>query len=106
MRYPGIFFSIMLLMARCSKPTATTDSATPGSAIPPTIPDRYSTLVIDEQHEMIGSNSYAVYQINASSGVRLDATQFHFTFGTNVITPNMVQFIGSNSVFALSNPTE
>jgi hypothetical protein len=94
---------IALLVVGCSKPT---NSAPPETTDLPTAPDNHPTLVIDEQHEINGTNTYATYQISASSGIRLDTTQFHFTFGTNAVTPNMIQFIGSNSVYALSNLTE
>jgi hypothetical protein len=93
----------LLFVAGCSKSTETTAQ---GTAAPPATPDKYPTLVIDDQHEIKGSNTYAIYQISASPGIRLDASQFHFTFGTNAMTPNMVQFIGSNSVYTLSNLTE
>jgi hypothetical protein len=67
---------------------------------------KYPTLVIDEQHQLLGNNQPAVYQIDAAAGIRLDVEQFHFTYGTNAITPNMIQFMGDGAVYRLSLPTE
>ena len=106
MKHPTIFVVIALLVAGCSKPTASSDTAGPEKAASETAPTEYPTLVLDEQHQIRGSDTPAAYQIAAAAGIRLDATQFHFAYGTNAITPNMVQLVGDGSVYTLSRPTE
>ncbi len=71
-----------------------------------TAPSEYPTLVIDEQHRIRGKETPPAYQIPAAAGIRLDATQFHFTYGKTAVTPNMVQFVGDKSVYRLSRKTE
>jgi hypothetical protein len=91
------FVLIAALLAGCSKPAA------PESGTPPT---EYPTLVIDEQHQMKGSNTPPAYQIGATAGIRIDTTQFHFTYGANAVTPNMVQLIADKSAYRLARLTE
>ena len=70
------------------------------------LPAEYPTLIIDEQHQIQGQETSPAYQIAAAAGIRLDTTGFHFTYGTNAVTPNMVQLVGEQSVYRLSQPTE
>ncbi len=93
------------LLAGCSKPTAPTETRVPEAVSAPT-PANYPVLLIDEPHQIQGTNTPAPYQISSTPGIRLDATQFHFTYGTDPITPNMVQFVGGGSVYRLSRRTE
>jgi len=104
MKYPASFVLIAALLAGCSKPAAPTDASI--SPEPSTPTAEYPTLVIDEQHQIRGKETPPAYQIPTAAGIRLDATQFHFTYGTNAVTPNMVQFVGDQSVYRLSRPTE
>src|SRR5947208_1293816 len=91
------FFLVATLLAGCSKPATPTEAPPPQAA--PGAPVTYPVLVVDEQHQIKGSNPPAAYQIASAAGIRLDATQFHFTYGTNPVTPNMVQFVGGGSVY-------
>ena len=74
-----------------------------------TPPAEYPILVIDEQHQMRGKETPPAYQIPAVAGIRVDATHFHFTYGTNPITPNTVQLVQlarKKSHYRLSRLTE
>jgi hypothetical protein len=106
MKHPATFVLIAAILAGCSKPTTPADSSTPGKTETSAPPSEYPTLVIDEQHQILSKETPPVYQIVAAAGIRLDATQFHFTYGTNAVTPNMVQFVGGQSVYRLARPTE
>ena len=72
----------------------------------PKRPTEYQTLVVDELHKMQGSNMPTAYQLDAAPGIRLDTRQFRFTYGTNDVTPNMVQLMGKGSAYRLSHQTE
>ena len=102
MKYFAIFVSSALFLFGCSNPSASSDLASLSE---------YPTLLIDKQHQEVGSIMPSPYQIGATAGIRLDATRFQFIYGTNAITPNMVYFMGvgvddsSRSVYRLSRLT-
>ncbi len=104
MKYSSTFVLITALLAGCSKPATPPDTSTLEKMSTPQT--AYPTLVIDEQHQIRGKDTPPAYQIAASSGIYLDASQFHFTYGTNVVTPNMVQLVENKSAYRLSQPTE
>jgi hypothetical protein len=94
------------LLGGCSKPAAPTETPAPEAASAPAAPANYPVLLIDEPHQIRDTSAPSAYQISGAAGIRLDATQFHFTYGTNSVTPNMVQFVGDGSVYRLSHRTE
>ena len=106
MKRPINFVLIATILAGCSKHTAPSDASTAETVAPPAATSEYPTLIIDEKHQIHGSNTPAAYQITAATGIRLDATQFHFTYGTNAVGPNMVQFVGAGSAYRLARPAE
>ncbi len=106
MKHPVTFILITVLFISCSKSTAPTDSSTSEKMTISIPPAEYPTLVIGEQHQIRGKGTPPAYQIAAAAGIRLNATQFRFTYGTNAVTPNMVQFVGDKSVYRLSRPIE
>src|SRR3989442_1760278 len=63
MKRPRIFALVAALLAGCSKPTAPTETPAPEAASAPVDPARYPVLIIDEQHQIRGSNPPAAYQI-------------------------------------------
>jgi len=97
---------VAALLAGCSKPTAPTETAAPEATSAPATRAKYPVLVVDELHQMSGSNPPPAYQIAAGAGIRLDATQFHFTYGTNPITPNTVQLVLNHSAYKVSRLVE
>ena len=99
-----ILLSVAILVAGCSKPSTLTGS--PETVSTPSTPANYPIVVIDEQHQIKGSNTPAGYQIPAGVGIRLDASQFHFTYGTNPVTPNRVQLVGDGAAYRLSQRIE
>ena len=94
------------LFAGCSKHTGGTSDSAPDVISSDGAGRQYPTLVVDEQHQMTGSNPPPAYQIAAGGGIRLDGTQFHFTYGTNPITPNTVQLVLNHSAYKLSQLAE
>jgi hypothetical protein len=102
-----IFVSLVALFVGCSKPTSPTESGTSQSASLLSTPSEYPALIVDQEHQIQGRNTPPSCQIAAAKGIRLDATQFHFSYGTNTIKPNMAQLLFFNSrVYELSSLTE
>jgi hypothetical protein len=93
-----------LVFAGCSKPITSVDAPPKPARPAPQI--EYPILVVDEEHQMRGSNLPPAYQISPASGIRLDATQFLFKYGSNALAPNAVQLISTNSLHRLSRETE
>jgi hypothetical protein len=84
----------LLLVTGCSQSSTSTDIT------------QYPTVVIDEQHQMQGTNTPAIYQIRAGSGIRLETAKFQFKYGTSAATPNMIQVVlGKSQLYKLTNPT-
>ena len=109
MNHRTISILIIGLCGGCSKPADTTDASTLGKTTTNTPPAEYPILVIDEKHQMRGKETPPAYQIAATPGIRIDATQFHFTYGTNPVTPNTVQLaqlVPVRSYYKLSRLTE
>jgi len=106
MKYPASFLLIAALLTGCSKSITPADSSAPEKTENTGVPVEYPALVIDEQHRIQSKETPPAYQIGAAAGIRLDATQFHFSYGTNAVTPNMIQFVGDQSVYRLARPTE
>ena len=97
MKYPALNFVFLAILVGCSKPEITAITTAPAS---------YPILVIDEDHRMRGQETPPPYRITSAGGIRLDATQFRFTSGTNNHTPNMVKLFADKAVYRLSHPTE
>src|SRR6266540_6076961 len=62
MKYPLTIVLVGSLLASCSRPTAQTETAAPQAASAPATPATYPLLVIDEQHQLSGSNPPPAYQ--------------------------------------------
>lgn len=135
MKYLPILILSAALLAGCSDSDIST-SPTPATApIPPDSPRYYPKLVLDAEHnklieqqssvaleadasrdissltstnwlQITDTNKLPVYQIKPAFGVWLDGSHYHFTNGTNVLVPNMVEMIMSNSVYKLYWPVE
>jgi hypothetical protein len=106
MKYVTIFLLVGTIVTGCSKSSPQTAAAAPEPPVPSATPAGYPTLVVDEQHRIRGSNMPPDYQIVTASGVRLDAANFNFTYGTNALTPNMVMVVLGRSAYKLSVPRE
>ncbi len=106
MKCSSIFLAFGVLVAGCSKPVDSTESRVAGTPTAQPVPAVYPTLVVDEVHQMHGSNTPTPYQFDGAPGIWLDARQFHFSYGTNAVTPNMVQLMGKGSAYRLSHPME
>jgi hypothetical protein len=130
MKSPAVFIFVLILVAGCSKPTDSTDA--PTKSAPSSPPPEYPLLVVDEEHEIRGTNELAyrirarlgvgieatnfhfadgaimppAYQISATPGIRVDATKIQITDGTNSLSPNMVQLFGNESLYRLASETE
>jgi hypothetical protein len=126
----ALFGLASMLVGGCSKPANSTEAAPQSAPSPP--PPEYPILVIDEEHQIHGTNNapYEIsarlgvgidatnfhfahganmppaYQISATAGIRIDATKFHFRDDTNQFNPNMVQLFGNDSLYKLSRETE
>jgi len=106
MKHPTIFVLTVALLTGCSKPTSSPDTSTPQTASTPTDPSQYPTLIVDREHQIQATNKPATYQIGSSAGIRLDATLFHFNYGTTAVAPNMIQVVlGESQIYKLSRPT-
>src|SRR5215813_7547943 len=128
MKSPAVFV-LAAILAGCSKPTDTPETAKKSAPVPRS--PEYPVLVIDEEHQIHGTNDAAyeisarlgvgidatnfhfahgtntpsVYQIAATPGIRIDATKYQFTYGTNQFSPNMVQLFANDSLYRLSRET-
>lgn len=106
MKYHGFIFLIAAFLTGCSKSPEAPYTATARPPIASADPSQYPTLVIDPEHQVEASNTPAIYQFGAAPGVRLDAAQFKFAYGTNSITQDMIQVVLDDShIYKLLRPT-
>jgi hypothetical protein len=104
MKHLAILLLSTALLTGCSNSDISTTTTAVTVPIPPDSPLTFPTLVIDAAHNMTDSNKPPAYQINASPGVWLDGSHYHFTDGTNDIAPNMVHIMVGNAFYRLYWP--
>jgi hypothetical protein len=136
MKHLALVLLSTALLAGCSDSDTPTPTAATTAPIPADSPRYYPRLVLDAEHNKLieqqtnnvalesdamrdlsvltssnwlritDTNKLPVYQISPASGVWLDGSHFHFTYGTNPLVPNMVQMILGKSVYKLYWPVE
>ncbi len=99
-----ILFLGTALLAGCSNSDTSTSATAVTIPVPLDSPLHFPTLVIDAQHNMTDSNKPPAYQINATPGVWLDGSRYHFAYGSNDLAPNMVHLIVGDSSYRLYWP--
>lgn len=104
MKYLVIVLLSTALLAGCSDSDTSATTTATTVPIPPDSPLNFPVLAIDAGHNMTDTNKPPAYQINATPGIWLDASHFHFTDGTNDIAPNMVHMFVGESVYRLYWP--
>src|SRR5579871_6483418 len=104
MKYLAILFLSASLFAGCSNSDTATTATAAAVPVPPDSPLNFPTLVIDAAHNMTDSNKPPAYQINATPGIWLDGSHYHFTYGSNDLAPNMVHLIVGKASFRLYWP--
>lgn len=109
MKHLAILLLSTALLAGCSNSDTSITAPAITVPIPPDSPQNFPTLVIDAPHNdaphnMTDSNKPPAYQINATPGIWLDGSHYHFSDGTNDIAPNMVHIMVGEALYRLYWP--